>query len=254
MNLYTPYLDYLRTGLVLVMLGYGSYRDLKTREIHDILWLVFGGIGFILDIYELFIGTLKLQQFLFSIGFIVIVGAVLGFLRLFGDADLLALIALVIIQPKPPFYITSNWGWQPIFFPLTIITNTAIAGIITPFIIFSMNLIVILNGLKLWDNLHSMPILRKVVLIFTALNMRIDQVRGPPFHYPLEDPVSGKVSLSPDIRDDNKAYAVLRGLREKGLERIWVSWTLPYVLIITFGYVLSIVFGDLLLWVFTLFM
>ena len=32
-------IDYLRTALSIAMLGYASYKDLKTREIHDYVWL-----------------------------------------------------------------------------------------------------------------------------------------------------------------------------------------------------------------------
>ena len=45
-------LDYMRTVLSIAMLGYASYKDLKTREIHDYVWLFPAAGGAVLGIYE----------------------------------------------------------------------------------------------------------------------------------------------------------------------------------------------------------
>ena len=45
------------------MLGYTSWIDLKTREIYDMVWLVFGGLGLIIALYEVYTGSLALVWF-----------------------------------------------------------------------------------------------------------------------------------------------------------------------------------------------
>jgi len=138
MGPYTLLLDYIRTLLSFSMLGYASYRDIKTREIHDIVWIVPSAIGLILNIYELFIGSLSLRGALISIGFMVILSGILWLLRLFGEADLLAFLALSIIHPRTPAF--GFRGNTPILFSFTLIANSAIAGILTAFYTILVNL------------------------------------------------------------------------------------------------------------------
>jgi len=245
-------LDILRTGVALAMLGYGSFRDLRTREIHDLLWVAGGGAGLVLDAIELFNGTLSLRQLVFSVGFMAAVGLVLGYLRLFGGADLLAFIALSIIHPRAPVYLLYNWGWTPPFYAFTLISNTAIAGVATPLVALARNLGAVSGGADLFERHRDVSALRKAALMFTAVNVRLGDVRGPPYQYPLEEP-GGEIRLRPDIWDDEKAAEEFRLLGERGVGRVWVSATLPYLVVMTVGYVLSVVFGDVLLWLFIIF-
>jgi preflagellin peptidase FlaK len=244
-------LDIIRTGVALAMLGYGSFRDLKTREVHDLLWVAGGGAGLVLDAYELFLGSLTVRQLAFSVGFMAAVGLVLGYLRLFGGADLLAFIALSVIHPRAPVYLQTNWGWSPPFYPFTLISNTAFAGIVTPLVALARNLGSVSGGADLFERHRGVSVLRKVALMFTAVNVRLGDVRGPPYQYPLDEPRGG-VRLRPDIWDDEKVAEEFRLLGESGVERVWVSATLPYIVLITAGYLLSVVFGDVLLWFFVL--
>jgi preflagellin peptidase FlaK len=244
-------LDIIRTAVAFAMLGYGSFKDLRTREIHDLLWVAGGGAGLVLDAYELFLGTLSLRQLAFSVGFMIAAGLVLGYLRLFGGADLLAFIALSVIHPRAPVYLQINWGWSPPFYAFTLISNTAFAGIVTPLVTLARNLSTLGGGADLFERHRDVSVLRKAALMFTAVNVKLGDVRGPPYQYPLEE-TGGVVRLRPDIWDDEKAAEAFRDLDERGIERVWVSATLPYLVLITVGYLLSVVFGDVLLWFFVL--
>ena len=244
-------LDIIRTAVAIAMLGYGSVKDLRTREIHDLLWVAGGGAGLVLDAYELFLGTLSLRQLAFSVGFMIAAGLVLGYLRLFGGADLLAFIALSVIHPRAPVYLQTYWGWAPPFYAFTLVSNTAFAGIATPFVTLARNLGAAGGGADLFERHRDVSAPRKAALMFTAVNVRLGDVRGPPYQYPLEGP-DGMIRLRPDIWDDDKAAEAFRLLGESGVERVWVSATLPYLVLITVGYLLSVVFGDVLLWFFVL--
>jgi preflagellin peptidase FlaK len=244
-------LDIVRTGVALAMLGYGSVKDLRTREIHDLLWVAGGGAGLVLDAYELFLGTLSLRQLAFSAGFMIAVGLVLGYFRLFGGADLLAFIALSVIHPRAPVYLQTNWGWSPPFYAFTLISNTAFAGIVTPLVALTRNLGAVGGGADLFERHRDISALRKAALMFTAVNVRLSDVRGPPYQYPLEGS-GGGIRLRPNIWDDEKAAEAFRALGEGSIERVWVSATLPYLVLITGGYILSVAFGDVLLWLFVL--
>jgi preflagellin peptidase FlaK len=243
-------LDIIRTCVALAMLGYGSVRDLRTREVHDLLWVAGGGAGLALDAFELFLGYLTLRQLVSSVAFMAGAVLFLGYLRLFGGADLLAFMALSVIHPRAPVYLQMNWGWTPPFYPFTLVSNTAVAGIATPLLVFARNLVAASGGADLFER-HQVSTLRKVALMFTAVNVGLGDVRGPPYQYPLEEP-GGTIRLRPDIWDDEKAAETFRLLGEDGVERVWVSATLPYLVLITAGYLLSVAFGDVLLWFFVL--
>ena len=96
------YLENLRPLLVLTMLGYASYRDLRTREVNDAVWLIFGALGLILDSYETLTGIMDPFSLVLPVVFVIIFSIVSGYLGLFGGADLLALVVLGILQPLAP--------------------------------------------------------------------------------------------------------------------------------------------------------
>lgn len=246
------FLDYFRTLLALLMLGYGSYKDIKTREIHDKVWIIFGGSGLILNLCELIVGSLTFRQLIISVGFMGLLMLLFGYFRLFGGADLLAFFALSLIHPKPPTYLMANWGWGPPLFSFTLVSNTALLGVITPFIIFLKNLTSYLKGNDLFVSNQNVSSWKKVALFFTGLNLDSKKIRGVPFDYPLET-LDGDLRLRTNIWDDEEAEKILTKLRSEK-DRIWVSATLPYILIMSGGYLLSIIFGDVLLWFFILYL
>lgn len=245
-------LDVLRTAVAVAMLGYGSARDLRTREVHDLVWVAGGGAGLVLDAAALFLGYLTVRQLVYSVGFMAGVALVFGGLGLFGGADLLAFVALSIIHPKAPVYLQTLWGWTPPFYPFTMLSNTAVAGIVTPLMVLARNLGAASGGTPLFEGHRDLSTPRKAALMLTAVNVKLVDALGPPHQYPLETPGGGGVRLRPDIWDDEKAAETFRLLRESGAERTWVSATLPYLVLITAGYLLSAAFGDLLLWLFML--
>jgi len=244
MNPYLGYLDLARTVLALGMLGYGSYRDIKTREVHDLLWVISGALALVLDAYELFMGTLGLTQLLYAVGFTAVVGVALWFFRLMGEADIFAFAVLVLIHPKAPAYLGAAWVWTPIFFPFTLLSNAALAGAATPLATLFINLAAGLGGVNLFERAEGVSVPRKIALLLTARYVRVESIRGPPYEYPLEG--SGGLRIRPDIWDDEAAEKTFSDLKEKGYERTWVSSTLPYIIVLAAGYLLSVVFGDIL--------
>ena len=242
--------DYVRIFLSLTMLGYGSYKDVETREIHDLLWLIFGGMGLLIDAYEIYTGALSLRYFGFAMGFILVTCALLYVLRLFGEADLLAFITITILQPAPPRHLLWMWGWVPPFFPFSIVANTALVGAFSAFVALFRNIKTRSSGVDLFGRFENLPQWRKFAMMFTGVYMNIGAIRGPPFQYPMETPESGEeVDLKPDLFDDEAAEDAFKKFREQEKKYVWVSNTLPYLLVILGGYVVSIIVGDVMFWV-----
>ncbi len=84
-------MESLRQIVALSMLSVASYFDIKKREVNDIVWIIFGGMGAILYLFEP-VGSITVLY--------VIIGVAIGitwiFTRAFGQADGLALIALAL--------------------------------------------------------------------------------------------------------------------------------------------------------------
>lgn len=234
-------IDYIRTALSIAMLGYASYKDLKTREIHDYVWLFPALGGALLGAYELIIGTLSIADIVLSVGFMAILSGVLWFFRLFGEADLLAFVALSIIHPRTPSF--PFIGYPPLLFSFTLIANSALSGMLSAFYTLALNLSLSTN-VSLFETHPEASGLTKLGLMFSGQYKALADIRGPPFEYPLE--INGELVLKPDIWDDEKAKNTFKILREKRRERAWVSATLPYIVPLFLGYMVSVIYGDIM--------
>ena len=234
------------------MLGYTSWIDLKTREIYDLVWLVFGGLGLIIALYEVYTGGLTLVWFVVVVLISSAISIGLGYLGLFGGADVLAFIALTVLHPTPPRGLEPFLGIVSPLFPLTLFSNSALSGASFSLVLLVRNIGSTLQGRNLFSGLEDESTWRKLVVMFTGIKMEVGSVRGPPFQYPLEVPGTEEMQgrrliLMPDIQDDDSAVEVFTTLEASGVEAVWVSNTLPFLVYIAIGYVLALVLGDIAL-------
>ena len=244
---------YARVILSLVMLGYTSWIDMKTREIYDLVWIIFGGIGLILGIYEIYTGAISMLGLGLALVFSAIVSFVLGYAGLFGGADVFAFIALALLNPFQPKGLNPYLGTVSIIYPLSLFSNSALAGVSFALILLLRNLLLTMSGKRLFEGYDSSPTWKKLVLMATGVRMDVGRVRGPPFQYPLEA-LSGdghshrELIVMPDIQDDEGAEDVFRRLKEQGADEVWVSQTLPFLFFIFIGYIVTLVIGDIALY------
>ncbi|TFH16918.1 hypothetical protein E4H04_05875, partial [Candidatus Bathyarchaeota archaeon] len=129
-------------------------------------------------------------------------------------------------------------------FSFTLIANSALAGLLTAFYTFAANLMDVLRGRDLFMRHSDVSAFKKLAIMFTGRNIPLKSIRGPPFEYPLE--VKGELVIKPDIFDDDEANKAFRILREKGAEWVWVSATLPYIVVLLVGYLISVLYGDVM--------
>ena len=248
------YLESARILLSIIMLGYTSWVDIKTREIYDLVWIIFGGLGLALNIYEVVTGVYTVIDVVVPVAFAAGISIVLGFIGLFGGADVLAFIALSLLNPFPPMIVHPLLGIVSRIYPITMVSNSALAGVSMSLVILARNLAFALQGENLFSG-NNVSGFKKFVLLFSGYRIDMDQVKGPPFQYPLEVPSEEgedrKLVVMPNINDDGAAVSAFNELRNQGVTRTWVSYTLPFLLFISVGYVLSIIFGDIALYVIT---
>lgn len=239
----------LRVLLATGMLTYAAYEDVRTREVHDLVWIIFGIPGIILALFQMNQGILGWSAFLLSLSVSLIFSAFSLFAHLFGEADLLALITLTIIHPIQPRMLEPLWI-PGIIFPLTVLTNSALLGASSALFFLIKNISMKLNGNLLFRNYEAESLIKKLTLLFTGSRIKVKNVRGPPFQYPLETlGENGKKTLliRPNINDDQEAKKFFENLNQAGIDYTWVSNTLPFLFIIFLGYFASIFLGDIIL-------
>jgi preflagellin peptidase FlaK len=234
------------------MLGYSSWVDLKTREIYDLVWMVFGTIGFAMVLYEIYIGTVTVFWVFLPLVFSVLISITLGYLGLYGGADVEAFIVLSILHPFPPRGMEPILGIVSIIYPLTLFSNSAISGASFSIILFVKNLFSLASDRNIFQGLESNPWWKRLIVMFTGLKMNLDTIRGPPFQYPLEIPsnkdmLERRLILFPNIHCDDAANDMFNQLKGAGIQKVWVSSTLPFLVFITVGYLITLFLGDIAL-------
>ncbi|MCW3991076.1 MAG: prepilin peptidase, partial [Candidatus Bathyarchaeota archaeon] len=135
-----------RVVLSVAMLGYASWSDLRTREVSDLTWVVFGALGLIIDIYEVATGDMKLLTLAVPVLLSTTLSFALAYLGLFGGADFKAFVALAILQPYPPRLIRPALGVVSVVYPLTIFSNSALAGASFGLVILVRNILAARRG------------------------------------------------------------------------------------------------------------
>lgn len=243
----------VRTILAILMLGYASYKDVKSREVSDLVWILFGAVGVAVDAYEVHVGALGVMPLLAAVGFMVVFALLSGYLGLFGGADLLAFITIGLLCPTTPALGFQPILFEPFFFTLTVISNSVMIGASGALFVLVYNLVNHRGHTFFEGYVEAGPLVR-LVLLLTGIKKSLDSVRGPPYEYPLEKvDEEGSVSLilRPDLGDDAGAEKTLERLRSLGKKKVWVSYSLPFLLILSFGYLSAITLGDFALWLVT---
>ena len=130
----------IRIILLLSMLGIASYFDIKTRMVPDVIWLIFGGLGTILYVFDYESVT---SYHLLA----VIMGGFASFMiwrwRLVGIADVFAVLVITVILPV---------HYEFVMVPIAVLIGSfVIVGFVTlvHYIILKIRYRIPLNQIKL---------------------------------------------------------------------------------------------------------
>jgi len=233
------------------MLTYASWRDIKTREIPDKVWIIFSAPAIGIDLYELHIERINTIQFFLAIILSLVISFSLAYFELFGGADFKAFVVLSLLQPIQARFINPILNTVSVIYPLTVFANSAIAGAFTAIITLVKNIVLTYTKGGLFENDQKISLTKKLLVMVSGVKMNIDKVRGPPFEYPLEK-IEGnerKLMVMSRLLRDEDAVEAIKTLKEVGFKEIWVSRTLPFLVFITIGFILSIFLGDIILWI-----
>ncbi|MEM2799340.1 MAG: A24 family peptidase C-terminal domain-containing protein [Candidatus Bathyarchaeia archaeon] len=239
---------------------YASWSDYKSREVKNIVWVLYAPAGLLLTLIELFYSSITLLP-LYGLCFIATLAFAIAlfYTGAFGGADAKALICLALALPFYPYGLVNVLpvDISPLmhfFFPITVFSNSVLFAALTSIYILFRNLI--------WRWRASLPLFegeqryaplgRKLLILLTAYKLPIEKIIEKWYIYPLEDieestcGITRKFILMPKESERDAIVERLSKAVGKGLisNSIWASPGLPMLIFITIGLLVAIVFGD----------
>ena len=225
--------DIVRILLCSPFLIYACYTDIKERRVPNRVWLYMSVVGAILDIpYLLDFGLVFIKFFLFQFGFIFVFAYLLYRIGAFGGADAKALMALAIFIPIYPrmgvFPLLNNTSG---IFSFSVFSNAVLLTAVLPLVFFVYNL------KKL-----NIEALKNIPRAFVGYMVEVDKI---PFHAKLlEYPDNNHIKKS--LRGVKPDSRMISRMKRMGIEKVWITPGIPFLIPITAGFYTAIVIGDLL--------
>lgn len=168
-------LEEILAVIAISMLAVAAYSDVRQRRIHDMVWLVFGGMGAILYAFE-FPGIIDIASM--AVG--VSLASVFWFFRLYAGADALALVSLSVILP------TYNGFVIPLGV-IVIATSVSIVYGVIYNVTANCRTFLLENYKKIFEEFDE-PVYRKIAAFFLIHK----KSKNEKFVFPAEKIVSGR--------------------------------------------------------------
>jgi len=224
----------IRLTLCGAMFAASAYFDLKSREVDDKLWWIFGALGLALTATEFTLGYRpNLSLYIISTALAAGVGFALYYLGFYGGADAKALLVCALLLPL----FDRNLTLHP-FTPLIVLVNSAILTAALAIYYGVSNLIRILRGERIFEGLEHEPIHRKALACLLGFRAK---GRVGPFYFQMEREEDGRRRFD---------FALLRAYEEfTTKEGVWVTPGIPLLAFMAAGFVVMVVFGDLLAYI-----
>ncbi len=254
------WLQYLEIAQIIVSLIFliaSSIYDLKTREISNIVWVLFAPLGAALTLSHFLLIPDNGFLMLWGISFTIITALSLAFFYLgfFGGADAKALICLGLAMPLNPTSLRPYLQVSSPLFPLSVFSNAVLCSsfMILAIILYNFSQ-VLRNENALFEGLEKEPLWKKIAAFATALKIDLNQLKKPSSHYiPLEQfqlDETGKTIRHFKItaRLEDEEPDKLENLPENSAEisKIWATPGLPFLVFITISFVITLLIGDIL--------
>ena len=215
----------IRIILGVMMLGIASYTDVKKREIDDRIWMIFGGVSFVILFF-----TPNIFNTLWNVGISLIVAPValliwrFGF---FGGADAFALIVLAALAPSATF---TEYAVNP----FTTLTNTVILSIIPVVVNIVRNVVSLIRHEDIFQGFENES--RKNKIIAMCIGHRS---KNPRFSFSIETREGNTRRMDFGMKNADSAEFCTS-------PDTWVTPGIPYMLYIFGGFVIQLVFGDII--------
>jgi len=256
-------LELTRIFAVLTLFIYTSWKDYKTREVSNRVWLISAPPLFAVTLLQLVLYSPSLWSwYLFSIGFTSIISTLLFYMGVFGGADAKALMVLALAMPFHPT-ITQSFAFPSLVarvtFPLAVLTNAALFGSSLSIYYFTRNLLrSFFRKQSFFIEIQNESFTRKVVLALTGYPTPFKNLYANEFLLPLEKVeekegvLTKTVSLRPNL-DEREAELEKLAKVKKPEDLVWVTPGLPFLVFILLGLLFGLLATDVFAVLFKLF-
>ncbi len=234
----------------------GSFFDLRTREVDDKVWLVYGPIGLALTVARLLIDPSTLIASLASIGITTVVSFGLFYFGLFGGADCKAIICLGLTIPLPPTSFQPLLGYLHPIFPIPVLVLGFIcSGSLAAWIGLKNLLTYLKVGRSMFEGLENEPRWKMAMALILGYRAELSKLRSTFYLYPMEnvgnrgDGMHRSFKLYQDAEADREGLVseLVDSLGRLGyVGKVWVTPGLPMLLFILIGLILTLIFGDVI--------
>jgi preflagellin peptidase FlaK len=249
-------IDYGAIAVTLLFFAVGSVLDLRTREVPDKVWLVYGLLAGFLTAARLLTEPSLLILTLASIGVTCLVSFGLLYFGLFGGADAKAIICLGLALPLIPSSPQPLIGYLHPFFPFVVVIVGFVCSASVALWLGLRNFVAYLKrGREMFAGLEQESAWRKAMAGLTGYPADVSKLRSTIYLYPIEKVVDGADGAQRRFNlffsaETDRAQMVSEFIESLGKvgspSNIWVSPGLPMLLFIFVGLVITLVFGDLI--------
>ena len=215
----------IRIVSAVMMLGIASFFDIWKREIHDVLWIGFGGLSVVLLLIDPNFSE-SILTILISL-IIAPFAIILWRTGLFGGADAFALIVLAALAPMTT--LTNN----PVT-PLTALSNGALLFVFPLLVNVIRNLISILKNENIFEGFNETKFKKSLAMIIGY------KAKNPNYGFSIEKIEDGHKKL-------NIAFHNAETAEFCSSKNTWITPGIPYILLITGGFIIQLIYGDLLM-------
>ncbi len=263
MNLTTPLsLDLAALLLTVGVFTVASLSDLKTREISNKFWLLYGPAAALVFALRIIFAPDALPILAVSAGATILVAFLLFQFSVMGGADSKALMCLGLALPVSPSFLAPFW--QPPFpfypFPIAILVNSFLLSMGSAVFLLARNLFQRASaGRRLFQGFERESILRKVLVMLTSYKTSFNSLQSKVYLYPAEEvsvvdskPVRQFHLVASAAEERDKLVLGLESYKEQGMfsDGVWVTPGLPHLVFLTASLLVTLVIGDLMMWLF----
>jgi preflagellin peptidase FlaK len=257
-----PALDLAALLLTIGVFIAASLSDLKTREISNKFWLVYGPGALLVFALRVIFAPDALPILLVSAGATIVVAFLLFQFSVMGGADSKALMCLALALPVAPSFLAPFWQSPFVFYPLpiAILVNSFLLSIGSAVFLLARNLFQRASaGRGLFQGFERESILRKILVMLTSYKTSFNALQSKVYLYPAEEvsvvdskPVRQFHLVASAAEERDKLVSGLESYKQQGMfsDGVWVTPGLPHLVFLTASLLVTLVVGDLMMWLF----